>query len=263
MMRAMILVATIGLQSGTSTIGEIPTDVFIDWSFHNDAGWLAISRDRLDVAEKEFGAAIRKIQPYAQADPRLMARTYNDLAWVLYRQGRPQDAGPLADWALVVRERRLGRDSEAVAQTLYLLGLIESDLGHLDLAEARISRMLAIHEARTGADSDKTIESRLQLAPVQIERRKFAQAESTLNRVLKLDTKALDENSLYRALALAEFADLEKARGRVEESAKRLREAIVIYERANPPDLDSREKLLAQLRSLTTSKEKELDTKAP
>lgn len=228
----------------------LPPVVFEDWMSHNEAGWVAVSRGYLDVAEHEFAAAIRKVQPYSSEDPRLLARSYNDLAWVLHRVGRSRDALPLAEWALIAREAHLGPNSEPVGQTLALLGSIEGALGRPHVAEERLTKALAVSVARTGKSSREVAQARLDLAAVQIVRRKFPQARDNLERVLATRTTILSDYETERALAWSGLADIDQAEGRTREAIGDLDRALTIFEKSGEGEVDFLKRLESQRTNL-------------
>ena len=229
---------------------ELAHKAFSDWNYHNNAGWRAVTREQFDSAERHFRAAVIVIRPHDADDPRLLAHSYNDLAWVLHKQGRSREAQPLADWALKIREVKVGPSAEATAQTLFVLGSIEAELGHLDQAETCFARTLAIHEARYGANSSSVTAALIDLAGAQSARRKFSQAETAFNRVLDTPSRFLADDDPNRALALTGLADLEKTKGETDKAVEHLRKAIAIHERISPPDSAIRLKLNQKLQGL-------------
>ena len=245
----IVLVGFAGRSFGQAS-DELPFTAFTDWSFNNNAGWRAISRNQFDVGERHFRAAIQAIRPYDANDPRLLAHSYNDVAWALHKQGRSREAQPLADWALKVREAKVGADAEATAQTLFVLGSIEAELGHLDLAETCFNKTLAIHQIRSGPNSANVISALIDLANVQAARRKFSQAQAAFNRVLNTPARFLNDNDPNRALAFAGLADIENVKGEIDKAIDHLRKAIAIYEQIPPSDPTTRPKLDQKLQEL-------------
>src|SRR3954447_7637906 len=83
---------------------EIPIRILQDWQYFNNTAWAYLNNGDYAKAEQRFKMAIEVIGPFQTSDQRLLARSYADLARVLYHQGRYADAEPLAKWALSVRE---------------------------------------------------------------------------------------------------------------------------------------------------------------
>ena len=132
-----------------------------------------------------------------------MARSYCELARVLYHQKRYADAEPLARWALSVRDSDKKARPDAVFQCVYTLALIQSAQKHYGEAERLFKRALALQEKNLGRDH---INSNLildQLATVYVEQAKYAEAEPLYLRSIAIDErKTPDEN-----LELAETAE--------------------------------------------------------
>ena len=99
------------------TGGRHPPGVLRDWQSYNNGGWRLLNQGKYDRPEDYFRTAIEEIRPYQKTDQRLLARSYPDLARVLYHQGRYADAEPLAEWALTVRENYVRTNPDAVFQS--------------------------------------------------------------------------------------------------------------------------------------------------
>ncbi len=116
--------AMMELSSSTGRAGDIPGLALSDWSRHNNMAWQSLNQGKYDCAEQQFRLAIEAIRPYSRDDQRLLARSYMDLARVLYHRGRYADAEPLAEWALIVRDLHPKKNPDAIFQNLYLLAVI-------------------------------------------------------------------------------------------------------------------------------------------
>src|SRR4051794_41619857 len=123
--RAIGLLAVLALGPATAPGAEIPIEAIRDWAYQNDRGWRALLREEYPRAEEAFREAIRAILPYDVRDRRLLARSYGDLARVLYHEGQYAQAEPLARWSLLVREAHPKLNPDAVYQSLYLLAAID------------------------------------------------------------------------------------------------------------------------------------------
>ena len=77
-------------------------------------------------AEERLKLAIKEIRPFLPDTQRIMARSYCELARVLYHQKRYAEAEPLARWALSVREADKKAKPDSVFQCVYTLALIQS-----------------------------------------------------------------------------------------------------------------------------------------
>ena len=71
----------------------------------------------------------------------------------LYRVGKYQEALPLAQKSLAIREQEFGPDDDKVAMPLNDLGTIHYNLGQYAVAEQLYKRSLAIREKTLGPDN--------------------------------------------------------------------------------------------------------------
>src|SRR4051794_29453048 len=112
--------------TGALTAGapEIPVHALREWLYFNNLGWRYLEAGSYPQAERNFQAAVKAVWPYRIRHPRLLARTYLDLARVLYHEGRAADAEPLAKWVLEVRETHPTTKVDSLFQSVYTLGLI-------------------------------------------------------------------------------------------------------------------------------------------
>src|SRR5262249_29836819 len=147
-LRASLVVLLLGAAKGSAD--DIPVLVLRDWQYYNDTGWMYLNRANYAKAEQRFRMAIDEIRPYQTTDQRLLARSYADLARVLYHQGRYADAEPLARWALSVRESHPRTSPDAIFQSLYTLALIHLEQDHFAEAERLLRRALAVQENEIG-----------------------------------------------------------------------------------------------------------------
>ena len=194
---------------------------FSDWVFNHNAGWKAVGLNKLDRAEYCFKKAIEVARVEVDTDPRLMARSYGDLAWVLHLQGRDAEAEPLARWAFAVREKTFGAESMPVAQTMYTLATIERELGHLDEAEALLARTLAATRKKLGASAIGTADAMDDLATVLRERRRYDKARELYTKALAIFAAA-DPEHRGQVVPLDGLATIEAAEGMLGEAEAHL-----------------------------------------
>jgi tetratricopeptide (TPR) repeat protein len=131
-----------------------PTMVLSNWKWYTDTGWRYLYRGQYARAEQRFNLAIKTIMPYRESSERLLARSYCDLARVLYHEGRFAEAEPLAQWALSVREADTKGPLDAVFQSLFTLALIHSAQHHESKAVPLLKQALALQEANLGTEPD-------------------------------------------------------------------------------------------------------------
>jgi tetratricopeptide (TPR) repeat protein len=241
-MRSLLLTLTLGLAIQATARAQTPPAAapapkqelsfsqFADWNFYNNVGWIALARNELTKAEQMFGRAIEVARIEEASDPRLMARSYGDLAWVLHRQGRDAEAEPLARWALAVREKTLGPESKPLAQTIYTLGAIEVNLNHLDEAEALMTRTLAICERTLGPESLGTADALDDLAAVLVLRRKFDRARPLYERALTI-FRGNGPDSAAQHTPLDGLASIDLTEGKLPEAEAHLTKALEMLDR--------------------------------
>ena len=151
-----------------------------DWLGHTEEAGRYLENGNFAKAEERINAAIKEIRPYLPDTRRLMARSYCDLARVLYHQKRYAEAEPLAEWALSVREADKHVAPEAVFQCVYTLGLIQSAQKQHEHAELLMRRALTLQEKNLGPDHVNCILILCQLALVYVEQDKYKDAEAAV-----------------------------------------------------------------------------------
>lgn len=238
--RRLVLAAFVGvLAPGRPSIAkDLPLGVLRDWIFYNDAGWRAFDRGNLALAENRFHLAIRVVKPYEADDKRLLARSYVDLARVLYEQKRYAEAEPLAAWALSVREAHPRVKPEGVFQSLFLLAQIDRAQRKYEKAEPLLVRALALQEKIQGpnhADSALPLDV---LAGIYTERGKFQEADSLYKREITVLEKSLPAGHADVAEASEHYAAMLRRANRIPEAktqearATEIRTAIAEAQRA-------------------------------
>jgi tetratricopeptide (TPR) repeat protein len=186
---------------------DAPIDVLRSWQLYNNTGWEAFNRRKYDRAATAFRLAIQELKPYALAEKRLLARSYADLAKVLYHQNHYEEAEPLARWALLVRESAPGTKSEALRQNLDLLARIQRARRRHDGAERILKRLAELQERYLGPGHPELIVTVESLAAVLAEQGKLAESEPVYRRALTLREENTAEN-VKLAEALEKRAEL-------------------------------------------------------
>jgi tetratricopeptide (TPR) repeat protein len=201
-------------------------EAFVEWNFFNNLGWEALNRGDYEAAAKRFRHAIELARPGSETNPRLLARSYADLAIVLYKQGRSSQAEPLAEWALAVREKHFPEKSIPVAQSLYWLALIEHDQAKLTEAEGHFVRAVSCWEKVLGPDHGDVVPYRNDLALFYMSQRKYDHAEPLYQRSLDLPLKKLSADHSDRLTSLVGLANAYNAQGKHSEAERLYRKAI-------------------------------------
>ncbi len=199
--------------TGVARAAALSDQVFVVWDFYNNAAWRAANRGDIPEATHRFKLAIETLQPEWERAPGLMARSYADFAWALYKQGRAEEARPLADWALEIRLRRFGPKSEPAAQSLYELAMIELDRSHVAEAEAFLRRSVEAWEAYAGPYDVRVSYYLTELARVLLIERKLDDAESIYRRILGFPERALPPRHVFRAVSFIGLARVYRLKG--------------------------------------------------
>ena len=122
-----------------------------DWMVHEQEAAKSFQNGDYSQAVERLTLAIRDIRPYLPETRRIMAKSYCDLAQVLYHQQRYDEAEPLARWALSVREADKKARPDTVFQCFYVLGRIQSARKNHAEAEQLYLRSLVLQEKSWGA----------------------------------------------------------------------------------------------------------------
>jgi non-specific serine/threonine protein kinase/serine/threonine-protein kinase len=125
--------------------------------------------------------------------------------------------------ALTIRESLLGRDHPLVARVAFGLGALRWHQNRLDESEAAYRRALAIDERPSG-DSTEMGRDLMGLAVVQVQRKRYAQAETLMKRSIDVQARHLGPDHIDLAPALNNLGALYWTLGRYDD-------ALPIYER--------------------------------
>ena len=182
-------------------------------------------------------AAGRPAQTNTQAgasDEMAEAARLNAEVLRLYREGKYDEALPLAKRVLEIRERALGADDALVAYALHNLASIYAAKGKDGDAETLFNRALAIMEKRGGAESDLAADIRSQLGVLRLFARDYKEAGPLLQRALSIKERLHGADDPSLVPALLNLTDLYILRGEAEQAHAFLGRAVSILEREPP-----------------------------
>ena len=202
LIRLFAVCLAFGLGPPTSFAQGNHLEALVQWMGHTEEAARLVDKGDYVRAEVRLKLAIKEVQPFLPDTTRNMARSYCELARVLYHQKRYAEAEPLVRWSLSVREAEKTAKPESVFQCVYTLALIQSAQKHHDEAEQLLKRSLALQEKNLGRDHINSVLLLNQLAIVYIEQKKYADAEPFIFDASRSTRKTPDEN-----LDLAETAD--------------------------------------------------------
>jgi tetratricopeptide (TPR) repeat protein len=196
---------------------DIPIGALRDWAFYNDVGWRNLKKGNYAKAEESFNLAIHTIRSY-QGDQRLLARSYADLARVLYHERRYTEAEPLAKWALTVREAHSRVKPASVFQSLYVLALIHRAEHHYGESELLMRRALVLQEKGVGPDDANIALTLDQLAEICREQGKYREAEPLYQRAMSIHEQRSPDENLDLAESAGHYASFLRQTNRPDEA---------------------------------------------
>jgi CHAT domain-containing protein/tetratricopeptide (TPR) repeat protein len=164
------------------------------------------------------------------------AKTLNAKVVELYQKGRYAEAIPYAQQSLAIREKALGPDHPAVAQSLSNLAFFYSNLGDYAKAEPLYKRSLAIYEKILGPDHPAVALSLNSMAVLYLNLGDYEKAEPLLRRSLAISEKAVGPDHPDVALILRNLAELYKTMGNYAKAEPLYKRSLAIVENALGPD---------------------------
>jgi len=179
-------------------------------------------------AEERLNHAIKEIRPYLPDTRRIMARSYAELAKVLYLQKRYADAEPLARWAVSVRESDKNSRPNAVFESVYTLALIQTARNEYREAEELLKRSLDLQEKNLGRDHVNSQLLMNQLAIVYIAQEKYGEAELLYRRSIGIHERTTPDENLDLADTADQYAALLRRMKRDDEADRWHARALTI-----------------------------------
>lgn len=193
------------------------------------------ARGHLPDAREILRRGTERLGRELYSQPLLRARLLDTLGGIHTSLGLYDEARPLLQQALGIRERLRGPDGVEVAETLTRLGSLAHLSGKGD-AEPLFRRALAIREARFGSQSAEVAAVLNDLGTALAAKGRFDAAEAVLRRTLALQQRLWGEGDLRVAKTLHNLSGIALYGGRLEEAERLLRRALAIREAALPAD---------------------------
>ena len=160
------------------------------------------------------------------------AAALHTLAGLYFFQSRYAEAEPLYKRAIAIRERLLGPTHPDVLSTLDTLASIYRFSHRPQEAEQLLTRVLEAKERAAGPDSPELVEPLSQLAQIQTILKRFAEAEALLRRALTIAEMGTRDPAQMASL-LGSLAQIEQARGELENAAATIQRALQWHEAAS------------------------------
>jgi CHAT domain-containing protein/Tfp pilus assembly protein PilF len=194
---------------------------------------LTVSPTQNEAPAGSYEVRIEELRAATDTDRALhFARRQFEEALKLQSSGRFDEALPLAERVLEIRERLLGTEHDDVTAAIDELAGIYTDKGAYVKAEPLYRRALDIREKALGKDHPDTAESLHDLAILYYYQGKYEEAEPLLKRSLDINEKALGQDHPYTSYSLNNLAMLYQAQGKYEEAEPLVKRALSIRERA-------------------------------
>lgn len=151
------------------------------------------------------------VQPEATAEQAAALKEANSLSGKvveLYKAGKFDEALPLAENVLSIRERVLPANDRRIAEALANIASLRYAKGETDKAEKLYERALSICEAAGDQDSAFLVTLLKRLVLVNATRREFDKAGLLAQRIVNIAEKKYKPDQLEMALALVELAEV-------------------------------------------------------
>jgi CHAT domain-containing protein/Tfp pilus assembly protein PilF len=141
------------------------------------------------------------------------ARLLTTKATQLWRQGKLDDALPLAERSLAIREKELGPEHPDVATSLFSLANIYSDKGDFPKAEEFYLHALDVRKKALGPEHVSVSAILNNLGILYKDRGDYAKAETFLQQALDIREKTLEPDHLLIASVLNNLAVIAHVKG--------------------------------------------------
>jgi CHAT domain-containing protein/Tfp pilus assembly protein PilF len=154
----------------------------------------------------------------------------------LFNAGKYQEAIPLAQRSLAIREKAFGPDNLNVANSVYNLGMLNDYQGNYADAEALYQRALAIYEKTRGPDHPNVADAVDSIAYLYKQQGRYADAEPLFQRSLAIREKALGPEHPDVANSLSNLADLYSDLARYPDAEQLYKQSLAIREKTLGPE---------------------------
>jgi tetratricopeptide (TPR) repeat protein/transcriptional regulator with XRE-family HTH domain len=152
----------------------------------------------------------------------------------LVDRGWPQEAEPLLQRALSIREQLLGAEHLDVAECLHSLGWLYAEQRRYQEAEPFFQRVLHIRELLLGPEHLDVAESLHRLGDLHFEQGRYKEAEPFFQRALLIREHLLGAEHLDVADSLDNLGLLYSKQGRYQEAEPLLQQAVMLWEQRDP-----------------------------
>lgn len=159
------------------------------------------------------------------------AKRLNEQVLQLYKEGKYTQAIPLAERALEIREKVLGKEHPSVAQSLNNLASLYQNQGSYEKAEPLLVRSLAIREKVHGKEHPDVASSLNNLAALYYAQGSYQKAEPLYLRSLAIREKLLGKEHPDVATSLNNLAELYRVEGSYQKAEPLYVRSLAILEK--------------------------------
>ena len=174
-------------------------------------------------------ALLKKAIDLQTEQPQPLATSLNNLARLYELMGRYEEALPLYQRSLSIREEQLGANHPDTAQSLNNLALLYDSMGRYEEALPLYQRSLSIREEQLGANHPDTAQSLNNLALLYDSMGRYEEALPLFQRSLSIWEEQLGTNHPNTASSLFNLAVLYHQIQRPTDALTTLQRAIKIY----------------------------------
>ena len=191
---------------------------------------IAVALASITSISTRCSAQSQLVQSIEQSVALKEAEDLNQKAFQLYNEGKYSAAIPLAERALAIREKVLGKEHPDVANSLNNLALTYKLQGNYQQAEPLLQRALAIYEKVLGKEHPDVANSLNNLANLYQDQGNYQQAEPLYQRALAIREKVLGKEHPSVATSLNNLATLYQVQGDISRAADFLRRGLEVQE---------------------------------
>ncbi|MBD1847409.1 CHAT domain-containing protein [Cyanobacteria bacterium FACHB-63] len=159
------------------------------------------------------------------------AKQFNQQVEQWYQKGKYNAAIPLAERALVIREKLLNKEDPLIAQSLNNLALLYREQGSYQKAEPLFLRSLAIYEKALSKEHVGVAMILYNLALLYQYQGNYQKAEPLYQRALVIFEKTLGKEHPFVAQSFGSLADLYRDQGNYQKAEPLYQRALVIFEK--------------------------------
>ncbi|HUU03343.1 MAG TPA: tetratricopeptide repeat protein [Myxococcota bacterium] len=218
------------LPDGMSTQGHA---VILDQQ--STQAWLYTQGGKLEKAARLYRRAVRGLERAAKPERRKLGAALKDLAEVLRKQGKPDEAEDAYNRALASL-RKVSSSEPLLAKVHYGLARLRQSQGKFPNAEQQYRLALAVLSHQENPDKQVLISTLDHLAGMQLKRNRPQEAAELYLRLLGIQEQVHGTAVMQTGLTLVQLADTMKIMKKFQAAAQFYTRALSIFEKKLGPD---------------------------